>query len=279
MRQSSQVSGESQCPNVRPPGQHDQWHYVDATVSGFLMPLQDQSNWQAEIASRRGLTRSYNEVQDAKVERPHKQASFVDSTALADDSQAQGQQPPHDNIFPSPHLQREPPDASILLTSGLNGKMKDSRSVRVKYEHPPVAIAEPVLCKEQAELVELIASGRNVFYTGSAGCGKSTVLKAFVKRLQKMGRRFRIVTPTGRAALDINGATSWTFAGWTPDSHKKSLADLRKGGRGTKVNKRLNNVDVLVIDEISMVENHHFERLSHLMQEARSSDRAFGGGV
>lgn len=76
-----------------------------------------------------------------------------------------------------------------------------------------VPIVEPDLCPEQADLVDIILSGRNVFYTGSAGCGKSTVLKAFVKRFNAIGKKVNIVAPTGRAALDINGSTTWTYAG------------------------------------------------------------------
>jgi ATP-dependent DNA helicase PIF1 len=140
-----------------------------------------------------------------------------------------------------------------------------------------VPIVEPTLCKEQADLVDLILSGRNVFYTGSAGCGKSTVLKAFVKRFAERGMKVNIIAPTGRAALDINGSTTWTYAGWTPDHHKKPLEKLRAGAHGKFVHKRLNETDVLVIDEISMVENHHFERINHLMKEARNKESAFGG--
>ena len=40
---------------------------------------------------------------------------------------------------------------------------------------------DPPLCQEQIDLIQVIMSGSNVFYTGSAGTGKSTVLKAFVK--------------------------------------------------------------------------------------------------
>lgn len=140
-----------------------------------------------------------------------------------------------------------------------------------------VPIVEPTLSKEQADLVDLILSGRNVFYTGSAGCGKSTVLKAFVKRFGERGMKVNIIAPTGRAALDINGSTTWTYAGWTPDHHKKPLKDLRATGHGKFVHKRLNETNVLVIDEISMVENHHFERLNHLMKESRGKETAFGG--
>lgn len=142
--------------------------------------------------------------------------------------------------------------------------------------------SEPVLCPEQEDLVRLIQSGKNVFYTGSAGCGKSTVLKAFVKRLKYQGKRVRIVAPTGRAALNVGGATTWTFAGWTPDSHKLPIERIQQGAHGKHVYERLTNTDVLVIDEISMVENMHFERLNILMKAARHQPNsrvqpAFGG--
>jgi ATP-dependent DNA helicase PIF1 len=140
---------------------------------------------------------------------------------------------------------------------------------------------EPPLCAEQQELVDLILSGRNVFYTGSAGCGKSTVLKAFTKRLRDMGKKVNIIAPTGRAALQVNGSTTWTYAGWTPDSHKRTLDELRQQAHGKMVWKRLTSTDVLVIDEISMVENLHLERLNQVMKAARfhpnRPDLAFGG--
>jgi hypothetical protein len=149
-------------------------------------------------------------------------------------------------------------------------------------------ITEPPLCEEQRRLVSTIMSGRNVFYTGSAGCGKSTVLKNFVKRLKaqtvwkggehKEPKQVDIIAPTGRAALDINGSTSWTYAGWNPDSMKKPLEKLKEAAEhGKWIRKRLRATDVLVIDEVSMMENHHLERLNEIMQSARGNVRAFGG--
>jgi hypothetical protein len=177
----------------------------------------------------------------------------------------------------SPHLETIP--------SGLDFQLSPSKT----KAKPPT---EPPLCPEQRRLVEIIMSGRNVFYTGSAGCGKSTVLKNFVSRLKAQfvtrfddqGKPKReptqvdIIAPTGRAALDINGSTFWTYAGWNPDSMKKPLEKLKDAvEHGKWVRKRLKATDVLVIDEISMMENHHLERLNHVMQAARRNLQAFGG--
>lgn len=56
--------------------------------------------------------------------------------------------------------------------------------------------------------MDCILAGHNVFYTGSAGCGKSTVLKTFVPLIREQGKTVKIVAPTGKAALDINGSTT-----------------------------------------------------------------------
>ncbi|OAL56882.1 hypothetical protein IQ07DRAFT_21798 [Pyrenochaeta sp. DS3sAY3a] len=142
--------------------------------------------------------------------------------------------------------------------------------------------SEPVLSAEQQKVVDLILMGNNVFYTGSAGCGKSTILKAFVKRFEAQVPRknVRIIAPTNLAALNVQGQTSWNYAGWTPDSFKKPLAALKKAASGQQVYERFDKTDVLVIDEISMVENHHFERLSEIMKASlglKNGGGPFGG--
>ena len=151
----------------------------------------------------------------------------------------------------------------------------DETSIKIHsivYEEPV-----PPLCQEQIDLVELILSGRNVFYTGSAGCGKSTVLGCFVKCLKALEKRVWIVAPTGRAALDIGGSTFWSYAGWTPDMMKRPMKNLYGHAQKKQIAKRLRDTDVLVIDEISMMENEHFERLNLIMKSIRDDRRAFGG--
>jgi ATP-dependent DNA helicase PIF1 len=147
--------------------------------------------------------------------------------------------------------------------------------------HIPLSKVEPTLVPEQQQVVDLILEGHNVFYTGSAGCGKSTILKAFVGQLKARGRKVTILAPTNLAALNVDGQTTWNFAGWTPDSMKKPLKKLKENAFGNKVHERLTDVDVVVIDEISMIENLQFERLNEVMKYARdhtnSGKGAFGG--
>ena len=136
---------------------------------------------------------------------------------------------------------------------------------------------EQQLCAEQLALVELILNNHNVFYTGSAGCGKSTVLKHFIPLLRREGKKVDVLAPTGKAALEVNGRTIHRYAGWVPRSLGQPLAILESKARGKKVFKRLRETDVLIIDEISMVANHVFERLNHIMKSARGSEKPFGG--
>lgn len=133
----------------------------------------------------------------------------------------------------------------------------------------PIVAIEPQLSPEQERVVDLILSGRNVFYTGSAGTGKSTVLKAFVSRLKSQGKHIDIVAPSGIAALAVSGTTIFAYAGWTPDTFKVPLKEIVDAAYGKKVRKRLWTTDVLVIDEISMVESDVLVRLDQLMREAR----------
>lgn len=193
------------------------------------------------------------------------------------------QDPPSSQpMFSSPHpsswhVGTQPSKAPKAAKAPKAPKVKPGAGpIPMRYDEP-----EPPLCAEQEDLVRLILSGRNVFYTGSAGCGKSTVLKAFTKRLRAMGKKVQIVAPTGRAALQVNGQTTWTYAGWTPDRNKDPMKKILEAAHGKFTWDRFNKkTDVLVIDEISMV-NFHFHRLNELLKEARhqphEGKKPFGG--
>lgn len=137
---------------------------------------------------------------------------------------------------------------------------------------------EPPLCEEQQRIVDLATTGCNIFYTGSAGCGKTRVLKTIKAALKAQGKEVRVMAPTGKAALAVEGTTTWSFAGLRPEDNKKTMAALRSYAAGNKyVRKRFHRTDTIIIDEVSMVENLHLERINQVMQAGRFDDRPFGG--
>ena len=135
----------------------------------------------------------------------------------------------------------------------------------------------PSLCTEQLRLIELVLSGVNVFYTGGAGTGKSTVLRALVKELQRQGRHVQVVTPTGISALNVGGSTYFTWAGWNPGVMKKPIKEIGTLAMSKERRLRIQETDVLIIDEISMLESNQLRRLDRACRAARSCDAAFGG--
>jgi len=126
-------------------------------------------------------------------------------------------------------------------------------------------------------------NGHNVFYTGSAGCRKSVVLRTFKKRLEKMNKRVFVIAPTNLAALNVGGITTWGYTCWAPKTNMKSVNTLleemedKMNGEGEGFTCKFTETDVLVIDEVSMMESNFFERLNYVMKRARNSTAAFGG--
>ncbi|KAF5981296.1 hypothetical protein FBULB1_4862 [Fusarium bulbicola] len=148
----------------------------------------------------------------------------------------------------------------------------------------PVINTEPELelelSDEQNHLLDTIISARrNVFFTGSAGSGKSTVLKTAISRLEEMGKRVKICAPTGRAAVPIEGTTAHTYMGWASDLFKKGIAALKGASKKNSTKKRLRKTDVLIIDEVSMVSSNFLNCMNECLKLVRE-DKAhlpFGG--
>ncbi|KAG4293208.1 hypothetical protein FPRO06_12696 [Fusarium proliferatum] len=108
-----------------------------------------------------------------------------------------------------PPIPQQPQPMPLLPSNPSTSGPADNESEFLEVD----VVHEPTLCKEQQDLLDLIMSGRNVFFTGSAGCGKSTVLKATVKKLRAAGKIVHITAPTGRAALGVNSVTTWSYMG------------------------------------------------------------------
>src|ERR1700693_1794576 len=102
------------------------------------------------------------------------------------------------------------------------------------------------LSAEQAAVYDLVETTRqNVFVTGRAGTGKSTLLNHLSWNTEK---QLVISAPTGVAALNVGGQTIHSLfrlpIGVIADHEIEQSAELRK---------LLNTLDTIVIDEVSMV--------------------------
>jgi ATP-dependent DNA helicase PIF1 len=115
----------------------------------------------------------------------------------------------------------------------------------------------------------------NLFITGKAGTGKSTLLKEFVNYCDEVGINCAVVAPTGIAAININGTTIHSM--FPIDIHNPS--HLKKLNPTKKT--ILNAIDVLIIDEISMVNAEIFGLIEKRMNQAKFGDnphsKRFGG--
>lgn len=107
------------------------------------------------------------------------------------------------------------------------------------------------LSEEQAQVLEAIEEGGNVFFTGPAGSGKSMILRHIEEYLSKKGRAYQVTATTGVAALNVGGTTINSWAGLGVGDKPVWFYS----GTQTFENKLeiFRETDVLIIDEISMV--------------------------
>lgn len=138
-------------------------------------------------------------------------------------------------------------------------------------------LQNPTLSVEQEAIVSLAVEGHNVFYTGPAGCGKSTVLRVIRDCLEEMDKKVLVLTPTDDISLANGGRNTWSFASWMSNSGTMSLCQNMNPERSSQLFEQMADVDVIIISEINMVENLQFERLNESLKTAKRSSLPFGG--
>eukprot|EP00794_Sanderia_malayensis_P007930 gene7930-8785_t len=129
------------------------------------------------------------------------------------------------------------------------------------------------LSKEQKEILDAVLQGQNVFFTGSAGTGKSYLLKRILGALPPMATVAS--ASTGVAACHIGGITLHSFAGIGSGS-----ADLQmcyQLASRPSVKQQWKKCQHLIIDEISMIDAAYFDKLEAVARYIRKSSSPFGG--
>jgi len=132
---------------------------------------------------------------------------------------------------------------------------------------------EITLSQEQKRLFEYIESTENnVFVTGRAGTGKSTLLSHLIENTEK---RVAVCAPTGVAALNVGGATIHSLFGFPFGI--LGTQDIRRH-LSRRVRELLSVIDMLVIDEISMVNADMMDAIDTALGIAKGRSKLpFGG--
>jgi len=132
-----------------------------------------------------------------------------------------------------------------------------------------------VLDPAQQDVLDLCLAGRNVFFSGMGGTGKSFLLRRIVAELRRRGVNVAVTAPTGVAALICGGQTLHSFAGCGVPS---TLTDFDKCWSGERA-EAWRGLGTLIIDEVSMVQAPFLDWLDCTVRSIRDNDRQPFGGV
>ena len=139
---------------------------------------------------------------------------------------------------------------------------------KLKSQQPPIELNNQF--RHALDVME--HSSKDVFITGRAGTGKSTLLDYFQHTTKK---RAVVLAPTGVAALNVKGQTIHSFFRFKPNITSEQVKKLHSGDEQSNTYKKL---DAIVIDEISMVRADLLDCVDAFLRlNGPRPDRAFGG--
>lgn len=128
----------------------------------------------------------------------------------------------------------------------------------------------------QAEALNILKMGKNVFLTGAAGSGKTYVLNEYVNFLRSHAVEVAVTASTGIAATHLGGQTihSWSGLGIRDKLTDYDIEDLMDR---QYLYKRFEKTKVLIIDEVSMLHHFRLDLIEWICRQFKRNERPFGG--
>lgn len=129
----------------------------------------------------------------------------------------------------------------------------------------------------QTEAYSSFLNGENIFITGPGGCGKSYFIQEIFKLANREGKNIKVTSLTGCSAILLNcKATTIHKWGCLGIGKGNELSIYRKIIQRKQTQNYI-DTDILVIDEISMLNQYLFEVINYLCKKIRKCDLPFGG--
>ncbi len=128
----------------------------------------------------------------------------------------------------------------------------------------------------QADALDILKTGTNVFITGPAGSGKTFVVNQYIKYLKEHRVPVGITASTGIAATHMGGVTihSWAGIGVRDDL---SEYDIEEIAEKSYIRKRIEETSVLIIDEVSMLHGFRLDFVDRVLRRIKKNEDSFGG--
>lgn len=137
------------------------------------------------------------------------------------------------------------------------------------------------LAERQQLAIDKAKEGKNLWVLGPPGYGKSYLIANIVQELQKKGKKVQVTAMTGAAASLLKDClTLHRFTGTGTESLKMHLGTfvLSAESLSSRDRKRLQELDVLIIDEAGMLSIDQYNHLDQFLRNIRSKrNKKFGG--
>lgn len=147
----------------------------------------------------------------------------------------------------------------------------------IGFQKNKTPIENITLSDEQNNVIKAVFQGKNVLLMGSGGTGKSTLIKHLTQLCNEENINIGITASTGSAAVLIDGRTVHSYLGIGLAKDNANVLANSLFFKNKKKIKELKELQILLIDEISMIDGEFFSKISKFLSIVRRDNRSFGG--
>ena len=133
------------------------------------------------------------------------------------------------------------------------------------------------LTQEQKFAFDAVTVGHSICISGAAGSGKSFLLKEIISYAHANEKQIGVTSTTGASAILIGGRTLHSFLGFGLATKSAELLAIEAKNKRKKLVTKLRKLHILVIDEVSMLNDELFTKIDEYLRVLRRNEKHFGG--